>query len=367
MASPQPIDDHAAMRRALGLAARGEGWVEPNPMVGCVVVRDGAIIGEGWHERFGGAHAEVNALRDAGEAAQGATAYVTLEPCCHTGKTPPCVEALLTAGVARVVLATRDPFPKVDGGGVRALEAAGVACKVGLLEDEAKRLLAPYLKLVATGRPWVIAKWAITLDGRIATRTGDSQWITGEASRARVYALRGRCDAVIVGAGTLVADDPLLNARTENAPRTPLRIVVADDRPLPIDRKLWSSPDDGPTLVATGKGYPADDADKLRDRGVEVLAASPAELLDELGRRRLTNVLVEGGGKLLGRLFDQGLIDEAWAFVAPKLVGGDAPGPIAGEGVGLMAEALEMIDPTHETIGGDLLIRGRVKKDSPRA
>lgn len=360
MASPEPIDDRAAMRRALELAARGEGRVEPNPMVGCVVVRDGALLGEGWHERFGGAHAEVNALRDAGEAARGATAYVTLEPCCHTGKTPPCVEALLEADVARVVIATRDPFPKVDGGGVRALEAAGVACEVGLLEDEAKCLLAPYLKLVTSGRPWVIAKWAMTLDGRIATRTGDSQWITGEASRARVHELRGRCDAVMVGAGTLVADDPLLNARTEDAPREPLRIVVAEDRPLPLDRKLWSSPADGPVLVATGGGYPPDEADKLRERGVEVLAASPAELLNELGRRRLTNVLVEGGGKLLGRLFDQRLVDEAWAFVAPKLVGGEAPGPIAGEGARLMAEALELIEPTHETIDGDLLIRGRV-------
>lgn len=360
MALPEPIDDRTAMRRALEIAQRGEGRVEPNPMVGCVVARDGVIVGEGWHEQFGEAHAEVNALRDAGDAARGATAYVTLEPCCHTGKTPPCVEALLTAGVTRVVLATRDPFPKVDGGGVRALEAAGVACEVGLLEDEAQAMLAPYLKLVTTGRPWVIAKWAMTLDGRIATRTGDSQWITGEAARARVHALRGRCDAVLAGAGTLAADDPLLNARTEQPPRTPLRIVIADDRPLPSARRLWSSPEAGPVLVATGAGYPADEADKLRERGAEVLTASPAELLEELGRRRLTNVLVEGGGKLLGRLFDQRLVDEAWAFVAPKLVGGAAPGPIAGEGVRLMEQALRLSNPTHDTIGDDLLIRGRV-------
>jgi diaminohydroxyphosphoribosylaminopyrimidine deaminase/5-amino-6-(5-phosphoribosylamino)uracil reductase len=358
---PASIDDVAAMRRALELAARGEGFVEPNPMVGCVVVRDGAVVGEGYHERFGEAHAEVNALKAAGELAKGATLVVTLEPCCHTGKTPPCVDAVLAAGMKRVVIAMRDPFPKVDGGGIRALEAAGVECVVGVLEDEARRLMAPYLKLIHTGRPWVIAKWAMTLDGKIATSTGDSQWISNEASRARVHRLRGRVDAVIVGAGTLVADDPLLTARPAGA-RTPLRIVIAGDKPLPLDRKLWSTPNDGPVLVAVGKDYPADAAQQLRDRGVEVLTASPSQLLDELGARRLTNVLVEGGGKLLGQLFDQQLVDEAWAFIAPKLIGGAGPAPVAGEGVTLMRDALAFTEVTHEAIDSDLLIRGRFKR-----
>lgn len=358
---PPSIDDVAAMRRALELAAQGEGFVEPNPMVGCVVVRDGVIVGEGFHERFGEAHAEVNALKAAGERAQGATLVVTLEPCCHTGKTPPCVEAVLAAGVKRVVIAMRDPFPKVDGGGIRALEAAGVECVVGVLEDEARRLVAPYLKLVETGRPWVIAKWAMTLDGKIATSTGDSQWISNEASRARVHALRGRVDAVIVGAGTLVADDPLLTARPAGA-RAPLRIVIAGDRPLPLDRKLWNSSSEGSVLVAIGEGYPADAAEQLRDRGVEALTASPAQLLNELGRRRSTNVLVEGGGKLLGQLFDQQLVDEAWTFIAPKLIGGAGPAPIAGEGVALMRNALTFTEVTHESIDGDLLIRGQLKR-----
>lgn len=356
---PPSIDHVAAMRRALELAARGEGFVEPNPMVGCVVVCDGVIVGEGFHERFGGPHAEVNALKAAGELAKGATLVVTLEPCCHTGKTPPCVDAVLAAGVKRVVIAMRDPFPKVDGGGIRALEAAGIECVVGVLEDEARRLVAPYLKLVETGRPWVIAKWAMTLDGKIATSTGDSQWISNEASRARVHSLRGRVDAVIVGAGTLVADDPLLSARPAGG-RTPLRIVIAGDRPLPLDRKLWSTPDDGPVLVAVDEGYPADAAQQLRDRGVEVLTATPAQLLDELGRRRLTNVLVEGGGKLLGQLFDQRLIDEVWTFIAPKHIGGTGLGPVAGEGVALMRDAMTFADISHETIDGDLLIRGRL-------
>lgn len=358
--SPQPIDDVAAMRRALELAARGEGFVEPNPMVGCAIVRDGVIVGEGFHERFGEAHAEVNALKAAGDRAKGATLVVTLEPCCHTGKTPPCVDAVIAAEVKRVVIAMRDPFPKVDGGGIRALEAAGVECVVGVLEDDARRLVAPYLKLVETGRPWVIAKWAMTLDGKIATSNGDSQWISNEASRARVHRLRGRVDAVIVGAGTLVADDPLLTARPAG-PRTPLRIVIAGDRPLPLDRKLWSTPDDGAVLVAVGEGYPTTYAMQLRDLGVEVLTATPAQLLDELGRRRLTNVIVEGGGKLFGQFFEEQLVDEVWTFIAPKLIGGTGSAPVAGEGVALMRDAMTFAEVTHESIDGDLLIRGRTK------
>ncbi|QDV80934.1 bifunctional diaminohydroxyphosphoribosylaminopyrimidine deaminase/5-amino-6-(5-phosphoribosylamino)uracil reductase RibD [Botrimarina mediterranea] len=358
--SPEQVDDVAAMRRALQLAARGEGFVEPNPMVGCVVVLDGAIVGEGCHERFGGPHAEVNALKAAGDRAKGATLVVTLEPCCHTGKTPPCVEAVLAAGVKRVVIAMRDPFPKVDGGGIRALEAAGVECVVGVLEDDARRLVAPYRKLLETGRPWVIAKWAMTLDGKIATSTLDSKWISGEASRARVHALRGRVDAIIVGARTLVVDDPLLTARP-TGPRTPLRIVIAGDKPLPIDRKLWNTPNDGAVVVAVGEGYPAAEALQLRDRGVEVLTATPAQLLDKLGRRRLTNVLIEGGAKLLGQFFNDQLIDEAWAFIAPKLIGGTGPGPVAGDGVALMRDALTFTEVAHESIDGDLLIRGCTK------
>lgn len=348
----------AAMRRALELAARGEGLVEPNPMVGCVVLRDGRVVGEGWHERFGAPHAEVNALRAAGAAARGGTLVVTLEPCRHTGKTPPCVDAVRAAGVRRVVAAARDPFPAVDGGGLRELAAAGVECVVGVLEDEARRLLAPYLKLVTTGRPWVIAKWAMTLDGKIATAAGDSQWISGEASRARVHALRGRVDAVVVGAGTLVADDPLLTARPAG-PRTPLRVVVAGDRPLPLDRALWSTLEDGPVLVAVGEGYPPSAAQELREVGVEVLTATPAELLEELGRRRLTNLLFEGGAKLLARMFEARLVDEVWAFIAPKIVIG-GPGPVAGAGMALMRGALVVAEAAHETIGGDLLIRGRL-------
>src|SRR5262249_11759950 len=210
------MTDHDYMTRALELAARGRGAVEPNPLVGAVVVRDGTIVGEGWHEKFGQAHAEVNALNRAGEKARGATLYVTLEPCCHFGKTPPCTEAVIRSGVRRVVVAMLDPFPQVAGQGASRLREAGIAVEVGVGEAgdfAARRLNAPYLKRLRTGRPWVHAKWAMTLDGKIATRTGQSKWITGEAARARVHELRGRMDAIIVGRGTLVADDPLLTAR----------------------------------------------------------------------------------------------------------------------------------------------------------
>ena len=355
----------AAMAHALRLAARGEGLVEPNPMVGCVVLRDGEVVGEGWHERYGGPHAEVNALQAAGDRARGATVVVTLEPCRHQGKTPPCTRAILEAGVERVVIACRDPFPEVDGGGVAELQAAGVECVLGVCETDARQLLAPYLMLVEQGRPWVIAKWAMTLDGKLATRTGDSQWISGESSRAIVHRLRARVDAVSVGAGTLVADDPLLTARLpegETALRSASRIVVAGDRPLPIERKLWSSTESGPVIVSVGEGFPRDSKEELEKRGVEVITAGAAGLLSELGKRHMTNVLVEGGAGLFGQLFDADLVDEVHAFVAPKIAGGAAAhSPIGGLGRGEMAEASPLKRSKIESLGEDLHVWGRLR------
>src|SRR3954451_2333572 len=224
--------DRDWMRQALQLAERGRGVVEPNPLVGAVVVRGGVAVGEGWHQRFGGPHAEVHALAAAGDAARGATLYVTLEPCCHYGKTPPCTDAVLRAGIARVVAAMTDPFPQVAGQGVAILRAAGVDVETGTGEAEARRLNAPYLTLLGKGRPYVHAKWAMTLDGKIATAAGDSKWISGDASRRLVHDLRGRMDAIIVGAGTVRADDPLLTARPPE-PRTPARIVLSTSGRLP--------------------------------------------------------------------------------------------------------------------------------------
>ncbi|TWT88666.1 Riboflavin biosynthesis protein RibD [Pseudobythopirellula maris] len=364
-------DEAACMRRALELAARGEGAVEPNPMVGCVVARRtdaGAyrVVGEGWHARFGGPHAEAAALAQAGDKARGATLFVTLEPCAHTGKTPPCVEAILHAGVERVFAAVRDPDPRVDGGGFERLRREGVACEVGQGGAEALRLLAPYLKLQQRGLPWVIAKWAMTLDGKIAAAGGDSQWISGDESRKQVHRLRGVVDAVVVGPGTLAADDPLLTARPPG-PRVPLRIVVGLTRPGPPTRRLFDSLADGPVLAAVGADYPASDAEALRSRGVEVLVTEGQDLggiaactLEELGRRRLTNVLVEGGGGLLGALFDRDAIDEARVFLAPKVIGGaGAPGPVAGTGLERIADARVFEPLSCEQFGDDLCVTTR--------
>lgn len=360
-------DDARYMSRALELAARGQGLVEPNPMVGCVVVRDGEIVGEGWHERFGGPHAEVNALHSAAENANGATLYVTLEPCCHTGKTPPCTDAIIAAGVVRVVAAMDDPFPQVDGGGFAAIRSAGIECVTGILEDEAREILAPYLKLIKTGVPWVIAKWAMTLDGKLATRTGSSQWISGELARTKVHELRGRADAIVIGSGTARVDNPLLTARPPGQ-RTALRVVVDSTASLDLDSQLVRTASSTPVLVAIS--YHADHVKRsaLEHAGVEVLPLSGenhseriAQLLSELGRRQCTNVLVEGGSRLLGSLFDLGAIDEVHAFIAPKLIGGElAPSPLGGTGLSSMLEALGLRHCAIEMVGSDVHVRGRM-------
>jgi diaminohydroxyphosphoribosylaminopyrimidine deaminase / 5-amino-6-(5-phosphoribosylamino)uracil reductase len=353
------------MRRALELAERGRGYVEPNPLVGAVVVRDGRIVGEGWHERFGQAHAEVNALAAAGDTARGATLYVTLEPCCHHGKTPPCTDAVLRAGVRRVVAALADPYPAVASKGATLLREAGVDVEIGPGEAEARRQNAPYLKLLATGCPYVHAKWAMSLDGKIATRTGDSRWISGEASRARVHALRGRMDAILIGSGTARADDPLLTARPPG-PRTPMRIVLSSCGLLRPESQLVRTAREAPVLIVTA-GTPDDGLrNKLVEAGCEVLALEGAmppvpALLDELGRRRFTNVLVEGGARVLGSFFDAEAIDEAHVFIAPLLIGGSAaPTPITARGVAEMASAVRLDDCHVEQVDGDVYVRGQV-------
>jgi len=372
-AADQPEIDSWHMRRALDLAAQGRGRVEPNPMVGCVVARGAEIVGEGYHTRYGAPHAEVEALRVAGKRAAGATAYVTLEPCCHHGKTPPCTDALLAAGVARVVYALDDPFPLVAGGGAARLRAAGVEIESGVHSDEARRLNAPYLKLLTKKRPWVVAKWAMTLDGKLAAASGDSRWISGEASRGVVHELRGRCDAVVVGAGTAAADDPLLTVRLPQGAspaRTPLRIVVDDRATLRLDSQLARTAHDVPVLVAAAAAAPTEQVAALRAAGCEVVELSGAsraerlaQLLDELGRRRFTNVLVEGGGTLLGALFDLDEVDEVHAFIAPKLIGGaHATTPLAGAGLAKMAEARALDDVEIRQLGDDVYLSGRVRK-----
>lgn len=369
----------AVMRHAANLAERGLGRVEPNPAVGAVLVDSGLnLLGAGYHERFGGPHAEVNALADFEERTPDAafreqlladaTMYVTLEPCCHQGKTPPCSQALIDAGVQQVVTGLRDPSPHVDGGGITQLEHSGIRVTTGLGEEFIRQLNAPFLKLITEGLPWVHAKWAMTLDGKIATRTGASKWISSDPSRQRVHMLRGRMDAIIVGAGTARADDPLLTVRVPG-PRTPSRIVVDSNASLPLDSQLVRTVDEAPVIVAANSSAPTETLARLRSLGVEVLqcdSESPRveirDVLLELARRNMTNVLIEGGGELLGSAFDQQLIDELHVFVAPKLAGGsDATSPIAGQGLELIPESAQLHARSVEQVGDDVYIRGRLR------
>ena len=353
------------MSRALELAERGRGCVEPNPLVGAVVVRDGQLVGEGWHQHYGEAHAEVNALAAAGEAARDATLYVTLEPCCHRGKTPPCTEAVLRAGIHRVVAAMYDPFPAVAGQGAERLRQAGVLVAFGLCEAEARRLNAPYLKLLATGRPWIHAKWAMTLDGKIATRSGDSRWISNETSRRCVHELRGRMDAIIVGIGTVLADNPQLTARPPG-PRIPARIVLDSQGRIHDDAILVQTARVAPTILAATARLPDARRIALQGHGCEVLIlpehdgrVSVDVLLSELGRRRFTNVLVEGGSGVFGAYLDAAAIDELHIFIAPRLAGGAAAtSAVGGHGVDKMAEALRLSEWTYRKMDGDLYVHG---------
>lgn len=358
------MDAERWMRRALELAARGRGFVEPNPLVGAVVLdADGNLVGEGFHERYGGPHAEVHAFAAAGERARGGTLMVTLEPCCHWGKTPPCTDAVLRSGVRRVVAAMADPFPKVDGGGVRLLREAGIDVTVGVGEADARRLNAPYLKLVQTGRPWVHLKWAMTLDGKLATATGDSKWISGEASRRAVHELRGRVDAVLVGRGTVVADDPLLTARPPG-PRTPARVVLSASGDLPDRCRLRATAGEVPVVVYTAAGHEGKLAGWAAD-GAEVVPLPPTgsglsidAILTDLGRRRFTHVLVEGGAGVHGAFLDARAADELHVYVAPKVAGGAGPSPAGGAGATTMADAAGLAAFTAAPSGEDVYLHG---------
>lgn len=386
--------DAAYMHRALQLAAEGRGRTHPNPMVGCVIVKDGQVVGTGFHHRAGEPHAEALALQQAGQQARGATVYVTLEPCAHYGRTPPCADALAAAGVGRVVAAMVDPDPRVAGRGLERLRAAGIQVEAGLMEAEARTLNRAYLKLKTTGRPLVVLKWAMTLDGRIACASGHSRWVTGSAARAHAHQIRDQVDAILVGSGTALADDPELTARPLTrgplpgwaggtggqadadpgwAPRDPLRVVLDSQARLPLTARLLHPdllrrPLPNRTLVAT---TPLSDPDKLaalRDAGAEVVVL-PAEadrvplapLLDELGRRGVGTLLVEGGAQVHWSFLSQGLADYLMVYIAPKLVGGaGAPGPVGGSGLFRMDEAWQMDELKVTPLGEDLLLEGNL-------
>ena len=363
-------DDLRFMRRVLALARRGRGRTSPNPMVGSVIVCEGAIVGEGYHHAVGRPHAEIEALRDAGEQSRGATVYVNLEPCCHTGRTGPCSRALVAAGVARVVVGMRDPNPLVSGGGIAELEAAGVDVEVGVLEDECRALNEGFVRLVTARRPFVTLKLAATLDGRLASSTGDSKWITGPASRARVHRMRAEVDGVAVGAGTALADNPQLTARTRSGGlrrRQPARVVF--DGELALAQRHPSALLEGPggrvLVVAADGGHLAPQAVDLEARGATVLrvpaggqpgTVDMVEALLALGREGLASLLVEGGSGVGTALLRAGLVDRLAVFLAPKLLGGGGSVPMFGDlGFRTMAEALALEDAKLERFGPDLL------------
>ena len=358
------------MDRAVSLARRALGSVSPHPAVGALVVKDGTVIGEGWTQPPGQAHAELMALREAGADAAGASLYTTLEPCNHHGKTPPCTEAIVDAGIAQVHAAMVDPNPRVDGGGLSFLEGKGIRTQLGEGEAEARVVVEAYLTFVVTGLPFVTAKFAMSLDGKLATRTGDSKWISGDEARRYVHCLRSTSDAIMAGINTVVADDPQLTARDDGGrplDRQPLRVVVDSRGRMPADSRLLSEP--GCTMVAVATlGDPT--RSRLADMGVEVEsvpaedgAVDLAELLNRLGQRDVTSVLVEGGGTLLGSLFDRGLVDKVVACVAPTIVGGrEALSPVGGVGVARMADALLLERVEVLQLGRDVAFIGYCKQ-----
>ena len=351
------------MARALQLAERGLYTTTPNPRVGCVVVRDGTIVGEGWHERAGEAHAEILALRAAGASARGGVAYVTLEPCCHHGRTPPCVDALIEAGVARVVAAMKDPNPLVSGAGLGQLQAAGIAVEAGVLEEKVRELNIGFVSRMQRGRPWVRLKVAATLDGRTAAANGASQWITGPEARADGHAWRARACAILTGSGTVVADDPLLTVREVRTPRQPLRVVVDSGLRIAPAAKIVAS---GGTLIAAAHAV-ADKAAVLRAAGNEVLSLPDTAgrvdlgaLMRNLAARALNEVHVEAGPVLHGALLRAGLVDEVLLYVAPSLLGDRARSMFELPGLTELSQRVALDLRDVRRIGPDLRILARV-------
>lgn len=363
--------DRELMDLALHQARTALGRVAPNPAVGAVLVRDGQIVGLGATQPPPGPHAEAVALRAAGDLARGADLYVTLEPCSHHGRTPPCADAIIAAGVRRVVAATGDPHPLVDGGGFAKLRAAGIQGEAGLRSDEALEIIGGFVTRIKTGRPRTTAKYAMTLDGRIATRTGHSRWVSGPESRKDVHIRRDRSDAILVGIGTLLADDPQLTTRLPNdlagygGSHHPLRIVLDSQARTPVNARMLSSETLGQTIIFASEQAPFARVKALREVGTEVVLleqVAAEAVLQCLGQRGINDLFIEGGGTVLGAFFDAGLIDRVCVYVAPSIVGGvGATAPVGGEGVATMPAAWKIVDRTVTTLGDDLLIQGRVE------
>lgn len=353
------------MARALELAQKGEGWTSPNPMVGAVLVKEGKIIGEGWHRKYGGLHAEREALKACSESAEGADLYVTLEPCCHTGKQPPCTEAILAAKIGRVFVGSLDPNPLVAGKGIRILQENGIPVKTGLLEKECRDLNRIFFHSMTQNRPYVTLKYAMTLDGKIAASNGDSKWITGEAARKRVHEERHRHMAIMAGIGTVLADDPLLTCRLENG-RDPIRIICDTHLKTPLESQLVKSAREIPLILAAGisaqeKAQPYLQAGcqvwllPQKDGGIDLQA-----LMKRLHEEKIDSVLVEGGGTLNASLLEEGLADHVQAWIAPKIIGGTGKTPVQGAGLLKMADAFRLENMHISQAGEDFLLEGDI-------
>ncbi|KUK54423.1 MAG: Riboflavin biosynthesis protein RibD [Desulfotomaculum sp. 46_296] len=359
------------MGRALELARLGRGKTSPNPMVGAVVVNDGKVAGEGYHHKAGSPHAEIIALDNAGEKAKGATLYVNLEPCCHYGRTGPCANAVVEAGISRVVIAMSDPNPLVCGKGIAYLKQRNVEVTTGVLEEEALLLNEIFIKYITTGRPFVMLKTAMSVDGKIAARTGDSRWVTGPEARSWVHVLRNLYDAVLVGINTVLADDPLLTVRLPGEKgKNPVRVVVDSLARTPLNSQVLSQLAEAPTIIATTGGAGVQKIARLKETGAEVLVV-PGDgprvdlkrLMADLAGREITSVMIEGGGEINASALESGLVDKVIWFIAPKIVGGRlSPGPVGGRGITLMADAAQIENLTVTRFGEDICLEGYLKQ-----
>ncbi len=356
------MQDQDYMRRAIFLAQKGAGWTAPNPLVGAVIVKNGNIIGEGWHRRYGDLHAEREAFRSLEESAEGATLYVTLEPCCHRGKQPPCTEAILSHKISRVVIGSRDPNPLVAGKGVSFLRQNGILVEEDFLREECDALNPAFFHYITTGLPYVVMKYAMTLDGKIATYTGASKWITGEKARTHVHQLRGRYSAILAGIGTVLADDPMLNCRIPGG-HQPVRIIADSCLKLPLDSKLVKTAGEYRTIAACAKTDPKKEA-LLKAKGVEILSLPDQngrvdlwKLIQYLGKENLDSLLSEGGGELHDAALQAGIVNHVCAYIAPKLFGGaSAKTPIEGQGVALPSDAAALTHFQLTQLENDLLL-----------
>lgn len=356
------------MRAALSLARKGAGKTSPNPMVGSVLVKRGKVVGKGYHRAVGKPHAEIEALKRAGKEARGATMYVNLEPCCHQGRTPPCTDALIKAGIKEVVAAMEDPNPAVSGTGFKRLQDAGIRTVCGVLEERASELNEAYIKHITTGLPQVIMKAGMSLDGKIATASGESRWITGEASRRQVHRLRAACDAVMVGAETVIKDDPRLTARIKGG-IDPVRVIVDSRLRLPLSARIFDRDSDAGVVIATTKGADVEKKRKLEAlEGVTVITLDGPRgrvdlprLMKNLGKRGVTSLLLEGGGEVNAAMLDAGLVDKVMLFVSPVIIGGkNSPDVVGGGGASSLAQAVGLERVKYRRIGGDLLMEGYI-------